>query len=76
MPKVIYKMGGTEGQYDPKLTRLPVLYKYDGSRDNWKPGDPKVIGDSTNRTLEMVVAAVTRTNNEAGSRSNGRPDYS
>ncbi len=57
---VIYKMGGTESQYDPKLTRLPVLYKYDGSRDNWKPGDPKVIGDSTNRTLEMVVAAVTK----------------
>jgi CubicO group peptidase (beta-lactamase class C family) len=58
MDMVIYKMGGTEGQYDPALTRLPVLYKYDGSRDNWKPGDPSVIGDSTARTLQMVVAAV------------------
>ncbi len=55
---VIYKMGGTEGQYDPKLTRLPVKYTYDGSRDNWKPGDPKVVGDSTGKTLQMVVAAV------------------
>jgi hypothetical protein len=44
---VIYKMGGTESQYDPKLTRLPVLYEYDGSRDGWKAGDPKLIGDST-----------------------------
>jgi CubicO group peptidase (beta-lactamase class C family) len=56
----IYKMGGNESQYDPKLTGLPVRYQYDGSRDNWKPGDPKAIGDSTSRTLEMVVAAVTR----------------
>jgi CubicO group peptidase (beta-lactamase class C family) len=58
MDMVIYKMGGTEGQYNPALTHLPVLYKYDGSRDNWKPGDPKVIGDSTAKTLQMVVAAV------------------
>jgi hypothetical protein len=55
---VIYKMGGTESQYDPQLTRLPVKYKYDGSRDTWKPGDPKTIGDSTARTLQMVAAAV------------------
>jgi len=27
-------------QYDPKLTRLPVTYRYDGSRDNWKPAIP------------------------------------
>ncbi|HVW85003.1 MAG TPA: serine hydrolase [Bryobacteraceae bacterium] len=54
---VIYKMGGTESQYDPRLTRLPVSYQYDGSRDGWKPGDPKAIGDSTSKTLEMVVAA-------------------
>jgi CubicO group peptidase (beta-lactamase class C family) len=54
---VIYKMGGSEGQYDPKLTRLPVKYSYDGSRADWKPGDPKVIGDATGRTLQMVVAA-------------------
>ncbi len=49
---VIYKMGGTESQYDPQLTRLPVKYQYDGSRANWKPGDPKAIGDSTAKTLE------------------------
>jgi CubicO group peptidase (beta-lactamase class C family) len=55
---VIYKMGGNEGQYDPKLTRLPVLYQYNGSRDHWKPGDPKVIGDSTSKTIQMIVAAL------------------
>ncbi|HTM50782.1 MAG TPA: serine hydrolase [Bryobacteraceae bacterium] len=52
---VVYKMGGTEAQYDPALTRLPVSYRYDGSRDNWKPGS---VGDATGRTLSMVVAAV------------------
>lgn len=52
---VIYKMGGNEGQYDPALTRLPVKYKYDGSRDGWKPTD---VGDATGKTLELVVAAV------------------
>jgi CubicO group peptidase (beta-lactamase class C family) len=57
---VVYKMGGTESQYDPALTRLPVKYSYDGSRDGWKPGDPKVIGDSTGRTLQMVVAAIAQ----------------
>jgi CubicO group peptidase (beta-lactamase class C family) len=57
---VIYKMGGNEGQYDPKLTRLPVKYSYDDSRANWKPGDPKVVGDSAGKTLQMVVSAVTQ----------------
>jgi CubicO group peptidase (beta-lactamase class C family) len=57
---VIFKMGGTESQYDPKLTGLPVAYKYDGSRDGWKPGDPALVGDSTARTLQMVVAAVQK----------------
>lgn len=56
---VIYKMGGTEGQYDPALTRLPVKYTYDGSRADWKAGDPKSIGDSTGKTLQMVVAAIS-----------------
>lgn len=54
---VIYKMGGTEGQYNPALTRLPVRYKYDGSRDGWK-ADPAKAADATNRTLQMVIAAV------------------
>ncbi len=57
---VIYKMGGNEGQYDPQLTRLPVKHSYDGSRANWKPGDPKAVGDATGKTLQMVVSAVSR----------------
>ena len=57
---VIYKMGGTEGQYDPALTRLAVKYTNDGSRANWKAGDPKVIGDSTGKTLQMVIAAIAK----------------
>jgi len=52
---VIYKMGGNEGQYDPKLTGLPVLYEYDGSRANWKPSG----GSGTGKLLEMVVAATS-----------------
>lgn len=55
---VIYKMGGTEGQYDPALTRLPVKYSYDGSRADWKPADPRAIGDATTRTLQMVISAI------------------
>ena len=55
---VIYKMGGNEGQYSPELTRLPVKYTYDGSRADWKAGDPKVIGDATSRALQMVVSAI------------------
>lgn len=54
---VIYKMGGNESQYDPALTRLPVKYTYDGSRADWRA--PQGIGDSTGKTLQMVVAAVT-----------------
>jgi len=53
---VIYKMGGNEGQYDPKLTDLPVLYSYDGSRDNWKPDGKHP--DAGRRLLAMVAAAV------------------
>jgi CubicO group peptidase (beta-lactamase class C family) len=56
---VVYKMGGNESQYDPALTRLPVKYNYDGSRANWKPGDPKTVGDATGKTLRMVVAAIS-----------------
>jgi CubicO group peptidase (beta-lactamase class C family) len=55
---VVYKMGGNEKQYDPALTRLPVRYSYDGSRDGWKL-DPKKGGDATNRTLAKVVEAIT-----------------
>ena len=57
---VVYKMGGNEGQYDPALTRLPVKYSYDGSRANWKAGDPKIVGDATSKTLQMVVSALSQ----------------
>lgn len=62
---VIYKMAGSEAQYDPKLTGLPQTYKYDGSRDNWEPAPRSqfsdgAIGtdDGVRRVLEMVAAAV------------------
>lgn len=55
---VVWKLGGTESQYDPALTRLPVRYAYDGSRDGWKMEDASAIGDATGRTLQLVVAAV------------------
>ncbi len=57
---VVFKLGGNDGQYDPKLTRLPVKYSYDGSRDHWKQPDRSVIGDSTGKTLQMVVAAISQ----------------
>ena len=53
---VIWKMGGTEGQYDPALTRLPVKYSYDGSRKDWKA--PEGMGDPTTKTLQMVIGAI------------------
>jgi CubicO group peptidase (beta-lactamase class C family) len=56
---VVFKLGGNEGQYDPALTRLPVKYSYDGSRDGWKPADPKLLGDSSPKTAQLVVSALT-----------------
>lgn len=63
---VIYKMAGDDAQYDPARTGLPQTYKYDGSRDGWKPGPhtqfsdgPIGVDDGLRRTIEMVVAAVT-----------------
>jgi CubicO group peptidase (beta-lactamase class C family) len=62
---VIYKMAGNDAQYDPARTGLPQNYKYDGSRDNWKPAarsqfsdGPIGVDDGVRRVLEMVVAAV------------------
>ena len=62
---VIYKMAGSDRQYDPALTGLPQNYKYDGSRDNWKPAarsqfsdGPIGTDDGVRRVLEMVVASV------------------
>ena len=62
---VIYKLGGSDGQYDPNLTGIPDSFKYDGSRENWKPiprtpfNDGSMGGDDgLRRVLEMVSAAV------------------
>jgi CubicO group peptidase (beta-lactamase class C family) len=64
---VIYKMAGGTAQFDPALTRLPVKYTVDRSRDDWKPTphtqfDDGPIGgdDGVRRLLEMVVAAVVK----------------
>jgi len=63
---VIYKMAGSDSQYDPARTGLPQTYKYDGSRDNWRPAlrsqfsdGPIGTDDGVRRVLEMVVGAVT-----------------
>jgi CubicO group peptidase (beta-lactamase class C family) len=62
---VIYKMAGNDAQYDPARTGLAQNYKYDGSRDGWRPSarsqfsdGPIGVDDGVRRTLEMVVAAV------------------
>ena len=53
----IYKMGGNDRAYDPSLTGLPLLYKYDGSRDGWTASGPG--GDAgVRKLLETIVAAV------------------
>ncbi len=61
---VLYKMGGSNGQYDPSLTGLPQPAA-DTSRDDWKPfartpfHDGSLGGeDGLRRVLEMVCAAV------------------
>jgi CubicO group peptidase (beta-lactamase class C family) len=61
----IYKMAGSDQQYSPALTGISQDYKYDGSRDNWKPAarsqfsdGPIGTDDGLRRTIEMVVAAV------------------
>jgi CubicO group peptidase (beta-lactamase class C family) len=62
---VIYKLGGSDGQYDPALTGIPDPFVYDGSRNNWKPiartmfNDGSMGGDDgLRRVLELVSAAV------------------
>jgi CubicO group peptidase (beta-lactamase class C family) len=61
---VIYKMAGDDRQYDPASTGIPQDYRYDGSRDNWKPAaksqfsdGPIGTDDGLRRVIEMVVAA-------------------
>src|SRR5213078_3747552 len=62
---VIYKMAGSDQQYNPALTGLQQTYQYDGSRDNWKPAarsqfsdGPIGTDDGLRRVIEMVAAAV------------------
>ncbi|HEV2972604.1 MAG TPA: serine hydrolase [Pirellulales bacterium] len=62
---VIYKMAGSDEQYDPRRTGFAQNYPYDGSRDHWKPADhsqfsdgPIGTDDGVRRILEMVVAAM------------------
>jgi CubicO group peptidase (beta-lactamase class C family) len=60
---VIYKLGGKDGQYDPKMTGLPQP-EPKTDRDNWQPqprtafDEGSANGDSTWRVLEMVCGAV------------------
>jgi CubicO group peptidase (beta-lactamase class C family) len=61
---VLYKMGGSTGQYDPTFTGIPQPTP-DTSRDDWKPlprtpfYDGGMSGDDgLRRILEMVCAAV------------------
>jgi CubicO group peptidase (beta-lactamase class C family) len=61
----IYKMAGSDAQFNPELTGLPLTYEVDHSRDNWKPlphdqlHDGPVGGDDgVRRLLEMVVSSV------------------
>lgn len=62
---VIYKMAGSDRQYEASLTGLKQDYPYDGSRDQWRPAaksqfsDGNIgVDDGVRRVLEMVVAAV------------------
>ncbi len=62
---VIYKLGGSDGQWDASLTGIQDPYQYDGSRANWRPiqrtpfNDGGLGGDDgLRRVLEMVCTAV------------------
>lgn len=62
---VIYKMAGSDAQYDPAITGLKQEYSYNGARDNWKPearsqfsDGPIGTDDGLRRVIEMVAAAV------------------
>jgi CubicO group peptidase (beta-lactamase class C family) len=60
---VIYKLGGSDGQYDPSLTGLPQP-EPSHARDNWQPipatafHEGSLGGQALWRVLEMTCAAV------------------
>ncbi len=57
---VAFKMGGRDGQFDPKNTGVAEppdsQFVYDGSREDWKYSAPP--GNPYERTLQMIVDAV------------------
>ena len=55
---IAYKIAGVDADYDPSISRLPVRYKYDGSRDGVAI-DRKIQSESVEKTLEKLVDAVT-----------------
>ena len=62
---VIWKIAGNDGQYGWSPSGLQDSFKYDGSRDGWKPRPfnqftdaPIEVDTGVRRTLEMVVASV------------------
>ena len=54
---VCYKIAGVEADYNSSISRLPVRYKYDGSRDRVNI-DRNIQGESVNIALEKIVEAV------------------
>lgn len=64
---VIWKIGGSDGQYGWSPEGLADSFHYDGSRDAWKPhasnqftDEPIGTDAALRRTIEMVVAAVMK----------------
>jgi CubicO group peptidase (beta-lactamase class C family) len=64
---VLYKMAGDDGQYDSSRTGISQAYRYDGTRDHWKPqprsqfsDGPIGTDDGLRRTIEMVCAAAIK----------------
>jgi CubicO group peptidase (beta-lactamase class C family) len=62
---VIYKLGGSDAQYDPSLNNIPQPADDDHSRNNWQPIPRTPLNDGSinneeglRRILEMVAAAV------------------
>lgn len=63
---VIYKLSGSDAQFDPKLTGLLQNFEEDHSREDWKPlphdqfhDGPLGGDDGVRRLLEMLSAAVS-----------------
>jgi hypothetical protein len=64
---VIWKIAGNDNQYGWSAPSLEDSFKYDGSRDGWKPhphnqfyDTPIEVDTGLRRTLEMVVASVVK----------------